>query len=130
VPHLDVYALDTDLAGREEALIEALTEAVAGVYGEWARPVVAVRLFGLPANRWGIGGRPSAASAPTVTFGIRADVLERPDSPAILAILAGLAAGVTDALAGVLGSDVGDAVTVEFVGRSPDRVAVGGKLGG
>jgi phenylpyruvate tautomerase PptA (4-oxalocrotonate tautomerase family) len=89
--------------------------------------IVAVRLFGLPANRWGIGGRPAGAAAPTVTFGIRADVLERPDSPAILA---GLAAGVTDALAGVLGSDVGDAVTVEFVGRSPDRVAVGGKLGG
>lgn len=127
MPHLDVYALDTDLAGREETLIEALTEAVAGVYGEWARPVVAVRLFGLPANRWGIGGRPSAASAPTVTFGIRADVLERPDSPTILA---GLAAGVTDALAGVLGSGVRDAVTVEFVGRPPDRVAVGGKLGG
>jgi phenylpyruvate tautomerase PptA (4-oxalocrotonate tautomerase family) len=127
VPHLDVYALETDLAGREEALIQDLTEAVVGVYGEWARPIVAVRLFGLPANRWGIGGRPAADTAPAATFGIRADVLERPDSAAVLA---GLAAGVTEALAGVLGSHVRDAVTVEFVGRSPDRVAVGGRLGG
>jgi phenylpyruvate tautomerase PptA (4-oxalocrotonate tautomerase family) len=127
VPHLDLYALDTDLAGREEALIGALTDAVAAVYGEWARPEVVVRLFGLTANRWGVGGRPAGASASTVTFGIRADVLERPDSSTILA---GLAAGLTDALAGVLGSDVRDAVTVEFVGRPPERVAVGGRLGG
>jgi phenylpyruvate tautomerase PptA (4-oxalocrotonate tautomerase family) len=86
-----------------------------------------VRLFGLPANRWGIGGRPAGAAGPAVTFGIRADVLDRPDSATILA---GLATGLTDALAGVLGSDVRDAVTVEFAGRSPDRVAVGGQLGG
>jgi phenylpyruvate tautomerase PptA (4-oxalocrotonate tautomerase family) len=126
VPHLDVYTLDADLAGREDALIEALTSAVAAVYGEWARPSVVVRLIGLPAGRWGVGGRPAAAPAPSVTFGIRADALDRPDAAAILG---GLAAGVTDAIATVLGEQHRDGTTVEFVAQQPDRFAVGGKLG-
>jgi phenylpyruvate tautomerase PptA (4-oxalocrotonate tautomerase family) len=70
VPHLDVYALEADLAGREEALIGGLTEAVVAVYGEWARESVVVRLIGLPPGRWGIGGQPAANPAPSVAFGI------------------------------------------------------------
>jgi phenylpyruvate tautomerase PptA (4-oxalocrotonate tautomerase family) len=121
VPHLDVYALESDLTGHEDALIGGLTSAVAGVYGEWVRPSVVVRLFGLPAGRWGIGGRPAEAPAPSVTFGIRADALERPDAPAILSALAG---GVTDVIAGVFGERLGGA-TVEFVAQRDDRIAGG-----
>ncbi|MEV6849503.1 hypothetical protein [Actinoplanes sp. NPDC051411] len=127
MPHLDVYTLDSDLTGREDTLIDGLTSAVAAVYGEWARPSVVVRLIGLPAGRWGIGGRPAAAPAPSVTFGIRGDALDRPDAAAILS---GLAASVTDAIVTVLGERHRDGTTVEFVPQRPDRIAVGGKLGG
>jgi phenylpyruvate tautomerase PptA (4-oxalocrotonate tautomerase family) len=96
------------------------------VYGEWARPIVVVRLVGLPPGRWAIGGRPVEHPAPSVTFGIREDALTRPDAPTILAALA---AGVTDAIGAVLGEAVRDGVTVEFVGQSQNHVAVGGKLG-
>ena len=123
MPHLDVYALESDLAGHEDALIGGLTSAVAAVYGEWARPSVVVRLFGLPAGRWGIGGRAAEAPAPSVTFGIRADALERPDAPAILGALAG---GVTDAIAGVLGEGLRGA-TVEFVPQHDDRIVGGAR---
>jgi phenylpyruvate tautomerase PptA (4-oxalocrotonate tautomerase family) len=126
VPHLDVYTLETDLTGRENTLIEALTSAVAAVYGEWARPSVVVRLIGLPAGRWGIGGRPAAVPAPSVTFGIRADALDRPDAATILN---GLATGITDAIAAVLGEQHREGTTVEFVAQRPDHFAVGGKLG-
>ena len=48
--------LESELAGRETPLIATLTEAVVAVYGEWAREIVEVRLIGVPAGRWGIGG--------------------------------------------------------------------------
>lgn len=108
------------------ALIEGLTSAVAAVYGEWARPGVVVRLFGLPPERWGVGGRASGEPAPSVTFGIRADAFDRPDAPTILVALA---AGVTDAVTAVLGEKHRDGTTVEFTAQRPDRFAVGGKLG-
>jgi phenylpyruvate tautomerase PptA (4-oxalocrotonate tautomerase family) len=122
LPHLDVHALDRDLAGREEPLIAALTDAVAAVYGEWARPGVVVRLFGLPPGRWGVGGHPAEAPAPAVTFGIRADVFDRPDAETVLTALA---AGVSAAIGTVLGARFRDTVTVEFVGRPESRVFVG-----
>ena len=126
MPHLDVHALDSDLAGREAALIAGLTEAVVSVYGDWARPLVVVRLIGLPAGRWGIGGQVVAAPSPAVTFGINEKALGRPDAPAILA---GLAAEVTNAIGTVVGPHVRDGVTIEFVAQSDARFAVGGKLG-
>ncbi|MEU4689321.1 tautomerase family protein [Actinoplanes sp. NPDC023714] len=125
MPHLTVHALDTDLTGREPALIAALTDAVAGVYGEWARPHAHVLLVGVPAGRWGIGGVPAPGPAPAVTFGIRADALTRPDTPDILARLA---AAVTDATAGVLGDHHRPGITVDFTGREPAHSATGGRL--
>jgi len=125
VPHLDVYALESDLTDREESLIGALTSAVVAVYGEWARAEVVVRLFGVPAGRWGVGGRPAATAPPSVTFGIRADVFERPDAATVLGALA---AGVTDAVAAALGDHLRAGTTVGFVGEQAGRTAVGGAL--
>jgi phenylpyruvate tautomerase PptA (4-oxalocrotonate tautomerase family) len=123
LPHLDVHALESDLVGREAPLIEKLTDAVVAVYGEWARPTVIVRLIGLPANRWGVGGVPARAPSPTVTFGIREAVFQRPDADDVVARLV---AGVTDAVAGVIGERVRAAVTVEFVGVPAGRTGFGG----
>jgi phenylpyruvate tautomerase PptA (4-oxalocrotonate tautomerase family) len=116
MPHLTVHASESDLAGREADLIGKLTEAVVAVYGEWAREIAVVRLVGVPAGRWGIGGKPAEAPPPAVTFGIRATVFDRPDATDLLSRLT---AGVTDAVAAVLGERVRPGVTVEFVG-TPD----------
>lgn len=125
MPHLTVHALESDLAGREADLIEGLTEAVVAVYGEWARRIAVVRLVGVPAGRWGIGGRPAEAPAPAVTFGIRAAAFDRPDATELLGRLT---AGVTDAVATVVGERVRPGVTVEFVGTPDGRTGVGGAL--
>jgi phenylpyruvate tautomerase PptA (4-oxalocrotonate tautomerase family) len=125
VPHLAVQALESDLAGREAELIAGLTEAVAEVYGEWVRGSVEVLLVGVPAGRWGIGGRAAAAPAPRVTFGIRATVLDRPDASDVLGRLA---TGITDAVAHAMGEHVRAATTIEFVGRPEGHTGVGGTL--
>lgn len=122
MPHLSVYAAETDLAGREQELIAALTDAVAAVYGDWARPIAVVRLHGVPAGRWGIGGTPAAAPAPAVTFGIKEAAFTRPE------MIEHLAEGVTGALATVLGEHHRAATTVDFTGTAPGRSAVGGVL--
>ncbi|MGK5678153.1 hypothetical protein [Actinoplanes sp. URMC 104] len=123
MPHLSVHVLESDLAGRETALIESLTDAVVAVYGEWARSLTVVHLIGLPPHRWGIGGAPATAPAPAVTFGIKEGAFHRPDSEEIIARLV---AGVTDAVAGVFGERVRAGVTVELVATLPGRSAVGG----
>ncbi|WP_040789682.1 hypothetical protein [Nocardia paucivorans] len=123
MPHLTVHVLESDLAGREVELIETLTEAVVGVYGEWAREIVEVRLIGLPAERWGIGGCPAQAPSPSVTFGIREAAFEHPDARDIVARLV---AGVTDAIVSVFGEPVRAGVTVELVGTPQGRTGVGG----
>jgi phenylpyruvate tautomerase PptA (4-oxalocrotonate tautomerase family) len=127
VPHLDVYALESDLAGHEEALIGGLTEAVVTVYGEWARPIAVVRLIGLPPGRWGIGGKPVAQPPPTVTFGINEKALTRPDAATILAALA---AGVTTAIADVLGDHLRAGVTIDFISQAEAHSATGGVVPG
>ena len=123
MPHLSVHALESDLAGRETALIEKLTDAVVAVYGDWARSIADVRLIGLPPNRWGIGGVPAQAPSPSVTFGIREAAFSRPDADEIVARLV---AGVTDAIVEVFGERVRAGVTVELVGTSAGRTGVGG----
>lgn len=123
MPHLSVHVLESDLAGRETALIEELTEAVVAVYGEWARPITVVRLIGLPPHRWGVGGAPARAPSPTVTFGIREAVFARPDADEIVARLV---AGVTDAVVTVFGERIRAGVTVELVGTPAGRTAIGG----
>jgi len=84
-----------------------------------------VRLIGLPAGRWGIGGKPVAQPSPSVTFGINEKALARPDSATILA---GLAAAVTDALAEVLGEHRRPGVTIDFVSQAAARWAAGGAI--
>lgn len=123
MPHLAVYAVETDLAGNESALIASLTDAVAAVYGDWAREIAVVQLIGVPAGRWGIGGVPAADPSPRVVFGIREAAFERPDAARIVA---GLVAGVTDAVVAVLGERVRPGVEVDLVGLPAERTGVGG----
>lgn len=125
MPHLTVHVQESELAGRETPLIEALTEAVVAVYGQWARDIVVVRLIGVPAGRWGIGGRPAADPAPSVTFGIKEGAFSRPDTPEIVA---GLIAGVTDAIVAVFGERVRSGVSVELVGTPDGRSGIGGTV--
>ena len=125
MPHLSVYALESDLAGRETALIHKLTDAVVAVYGEWARAITDVRLIGLPPHRWGIGGTPAQAPSPSVTFGIREAAFTRPDADEIVARLV---AEVTDAVVEVFGERVRAGVTVELVATPAGRTAVGGVI--
>jgi phenylpyruvate tautomerase PptA (4-oxalocrotonate tautomerase family) len=123
MPHLSVHVLEDDLAGNESALIQKLTDAVVAVYGEWARSVAVVRLIGLAAGRWGIGGAPAQAPSPSVTFGIREAVFGRPDADQIVARLV---AGVTDAIVDVFGERVRAGVLVELVGTPARRTGIGG----
>ncbi|AIJ25480.1 tautomerase family protein [Amycolatopsis methanolica] len=125
MPHLTAHVLESDLAGREAELIEGLTEAIVAVYGEWAREIAVVRLVGVPSNRWGIGGKPAPAPAPSVIFGIREAAFERPDADDLVARLA---AGVTDAIVAVFGERVRAGVTVELVGTPAGRTGVGGVI--
>ncbi|GAA2357111.1 MULTISPECIES: tautomerase family protein [Streptomyces] len=125
MPHLTVHVLESDLAGRETDLIEALTDAVVAVYGEWARDIVDVRLIGLPAGRWGIGGKPAEAPAPSVTFGIKEAAFSRPDAEEIVARLI---SEVTDAVVAVFGERVRSGVSVELVGTPAGRSGIGGVL--
>lgn len=123
MPHLSVHMLESDLAGRETALIATLTEAVVAVYGEWARSIAVVRLIGLPAHRWGIGGVPAQAPSPSVTFGIKEAAFSRPDAGEIVARLV---SGVTDAIVGVVGERVRAGLTVELVATPAGRTGIGG----
>ena len=123
MPHLSVHVLESDLAGREITLIEKLTDAVVAVYGEWARSLAVVHLIGLPPHRWGIGGAPAQAPAPTVTFGIKEAAFSRPDADKIVA---SLIAEVTDAIVAVFGERVRPGVSVERVATPSGRTGIGG----
>jgi phenylpyruvate tautomerase PptA (4-oxalocrotonate tautomerase family) len=125
MPHITVHALEDDLEGREPELISSLTDAVAEVYGEWAREIAVVHLIGLPRRRWGIGGRSVDAAFPTVTFGIREEAFARPDADKIVPALV---AAVTDAVASVFGEEKRAGITVELVGTPAGRTGVGGVL--
>lgn len=125
MPHLIVYASEPELAGREADLISTLTDAVVDVYGEWAREIAVVQLVGLAPGRWGIGGRPAAAPAPRVTFGIKDAAFARPDADDIVARLV---TGVTEALVAVFGERVRAGTTVELVGTPAGRSGVGGEV--
>lgn len=125
VPHLTVHAGESDLAGHEQQLISRLTDAVAAVYGEWARPLVTIRLVGVAPGRWGVGGTIATRPAPAVTFGIKEEAFAHPQAPTLIATLAN---GVTTALADVMGADLRTAITIDFVATHPGRTAVGGVL--
>jgi phenylpyruvate tautomerase PptA (4-oxalocrotonate tautomerase family) len=125
MPHLTARVPETQLAGHEPALITALTEAVVEVYGEWARDLVVVQLDGIPPGRWGIGGRAADDAAPAITLGIREAALARPDGNQIAARLV---AGLTDAVASVLGEQARSGTSVELVATPPGRTGTGGAI--
>jgi phenylpyruvate tautomerase PptA (4-oxalocrotonate tautomerase family) len=116
---------EAQLAGREPALISALTDAVVRVYGEWARDLVVVHLDGVPRGRWGIGGSAVDEAAPALTFGIREAALARPGGGEIAARLV---AGLTDAVASVLGEQARSGTSVELVATPEGRAGVGGVI--
>jgi phenylpyruvate tautomerase PptA (4-oxalocrotonate tautomerase family) len=116
---------EAQLAGREPALISALTDAVVHVYGEWARDLVVVHLDGVPRGRWGIGGKAVDEAAPALTFGIREAALARPGGGEIAARLV---AGLTDAVATVLGEQARADTSVELVATPEGRAGVGGVI--
>lgn len=125
MPHLTARVPEAQLAGREPALITALTGAVVQVYGEWARDLVVVHLDGIPQGRWGIGGRAVDDAAPAITFGIREAALTRPDGNEIAARLV---AGLTDAIASVLGEQTRSGTSVELVATPEGRTGFGGTI--
>jgi phenylpyruvate tautomerase PptA (4-oxalocrotonate tautomerase family) len=125
MPHLTVRAPEAQLAGREPALITVLTDAVVEVYGEWARDLVVVQLDGIPPGRWGVGGRAADDAAPAITFGIREAALTRPDGKEIAARLV---AGLTDAVAGILGEQARGGTSVELIATPAGRSGLGGAI--
>lgn len=127
MPHLTARVPEARLAGCEAALITALTDAVVQVYGEWARDLVVVHLDGIPRGRWGIGGKAADDAAPAITFGIREAALARPDSARIAARLV---AGLTDAVASVLGEQARGGTSVELVATPEGRSGLGGTIPG
>lgn len=60
MPYIEVKATERRFADPQdrERLIAALTDAACSVFGEDARGDIWVVLEGIPAERWGIGGRP------------------------------------------------------------------------
>jgi phenylpyruvate tautomerase PptA (4-oxalocrotonate tautomerase family) len=125
MPHLTARVPEAQLAGHEPALITALTGAVVQVYGEWARDLVVVYLDGIPQGRWGIGGKAADDAAPAITFGIREAALTRPDGREIAARLV---AGLTDAVASVLGEQARGGTSVELVATPEGRAGLGGTI--
>jgi phenylpyruvate tautomerase PptA (4-oxalocrotonate tautomerase family) len=125
MPHVTLYALDEDLAGREPSLIKHLTNAVVSVYGEWARGSVDVRLVGIPTGRWARGRAAVASAAPSVTFGMREEVFAREDAAGVVAELV---SAFTEAVTAVFGDDCRDEVLVELVGQPTSRSGLGGKV--
>jgi phenylpyruvate tautomerase PptA (4-oxalocrotonate tautomerase family) len=123
MPHLTARVPEAQLAGREQALIIALTDAVAEVYGPWARDIVVVHLDGIPRGRWGVGGRAADDASPAITFGIREAALTRPGGSEVAARLV---AGLTDAIASVLGEQTRGGTSVELVATHEGRTGVGG----
>ena len=125
MPHVMLYALEADLAGREPGLIEELTDAVVSVYGEWARSSVDVRLIGIPVGRWARGGATVATAAPSIVFGMREEVFAREDADRVTA---GLVSALTDAVTAVFGDGCRNDVLVELVGQPTSRSGLGGKV--
>jgi len=127
MPHLTVRLPEARLAGNEPALITALTDATVLVYGEWARDLVVVHLDGVPAGRWGVGGKVADDAAPAITFAIREAALTRPGGAETAARLV---AELTDAVAGVLGEQARGGTSVELVATPAGRSGLGGVIGG
>ncbi|MEV0014992.1 tautomerase family protein [Streptomyces tendae] len=124
MPHLTVHLPENRLTGNEPVLAAALTDAVVDVYGEWARDLVVIRLAGVPAGRYAVGGK-AVDSAASVVLGVRAGLFDRPDAGRMTARLG---AALTDAITRVVGDDLRAGTVVELVASPPERTFVGGAL--
>lgn len=126
MPHFSVQMFEEVLDGDvEPKIIRALTDAVVEVYGEQARPLVVVEIFGIPRRRWGLGGVPADGNLPIVTLNMREPALNRPtidDAPAQLI------ASITDAMVEVFSERIRKHVNVLVVGIPRGRSGVGGDV--
>ncbi|MCP9952291.1 tautomerase family protein [Actinomadura madurae] len=122
MPHLTVHLPEDRLAGREPELIAALTEAIVGAYGEWARELASVHLSGVPAGRLAQGGK-AVDTTVSLVMGVRAAAFDRPEAAEFSAKLA---AGLTDAITAVLGEELRPGTTVELVASPQERTFVAG----
>ncbi|WP_021597086.1 tautomerase family protein [Actinomadura welshii] len=122
MPHLTVHLPEDRLAGREPELIAALTEAIVGAYGEWARELASVHLSGVPAGRLAQGGK-AVDTTVSLVMGVRAAAFDRPEAAEFSARLA---AGLTDAITAVLGEELRPGTTVELVASPQERTFVAG----
>ena len=123
MPHFNVHMFEEVLDGEiEPATIRALTDALVEVYGERARELAVVEIFGIPRHRWGIGGVPATEHRPTVTLRMREPALHVVDDAP-----GRLIAAITDAIAGVLGDGVRDHLAVTIVGIPTGRSGVAGQ---
>ena len=77
------------------------------------------------ARTWGIGGKPADDAAPAITFGIREAALTRPGGSEVAARLV---AGLTDAVASVLGEQTRGGTSVELVATPEGRTGIGGTI--
>ncbi|HEY7265723.1 MAG TPA: tautomerase family protein [Trebonia sp.] len=125
MPHLTARVPEAQLAGRESALITALTDAVVQVYGEWARGLVVVHLDGIPRGRWGIGGLVVDDASPAISFGIREAALTGPGGNEIAARLV---VGLTEAVASILGEHARSGTSVELLATPEGRAGLGGAI--
>ncbi|MBD0672131.1 hypothetical protein [Streptomyces sp. CBMA156] len=127
MPHLSLHIREESLdADVEPKLIAALTGAVAVVFGERFRPLVAVELIGVPQRRRGIGGVPTEEAAPVVTLSMREAAYHLPQVPDAPARLV---AAATGAITDVLGEAVGKQTVVTLDGVPAGRSGVGGRVG-
>ncbi|MFD0691084.1 tautomerase family protein [Actinomadura fibrosa] len=122
MPHLTAHLPENRLLGKESELIAALTDAIVGVYGDWARDLVSIRLDGVPEGRVALGGKAVDTSV-SVVLGVRAGLFDRPDAAQISARLG---AALTDAITRVLGEELREGVMVELVASPQERTFVGG----
>ncbi|MFG1808390.1 4-oxalocrotonate tautomerase family protein [Streptomyces sp. NPDC049040] len=126
MPHFEVRIHEEELDGKVEAkLVLALTDALVRVYGERARPMAVVELFGIPRHRWGTGGETGTVNAPIVSLNLREVALNLPGTPHASERLI---ASITDAVAEVFGESVRRKVTVHIVGVPAGRSGVGGEV--
>lgn len=126
MPHFEVRIHEEELDGTvEPKLVLALTDALVAVYGERARSIAVVELFGVPRHRWGIGGEPAAVNAPIVSLNVREAAL---NLPGIGNASTQLIRSITDAVVKVFGEPVRRHVTVYVVGVPAGRSGVGGEV--
>ncbi|MFE2725682.1 hypothetical protein [Kitasatospora sp. NPDC059327] len=126
MPHFSLHIREETLDGTiEPQLIGALTDAVAAVFGDGARPLVGVELIGVPQNRRGSGGVPTDRPDPRVTLSMREAALRLDHVPDATARLI---AATYDALAGVLGEEIRPRTVVTVVGVPQGSSGAGGEL--